>query len=62
MSACMMLRDPNLGMNDKADQIEAAMFKTIKEGHFVTGDIIKEDGIRGTGTTGSYTDAIIANL
>jgi isocitrate dehydrogenase (NAD+) len=62
MSACMMLRDKNIGMNDKADQIEAAMFKTIKEGHFVTGDIIKEDGTRGTGTTGSYTDAIIANL
>jgi isocitrate dehydrogenase (NAD+) len=62
MSACMMLRDKNLGMNDKADQIEAAMFKTIKEGHFVTGDIIKENGERGTGTTGSYTDAIIANL
>jgi isocitrate dehydrogenase (NAD+) len=62
MSACMMLRDKNLGMNDKADQIEAAMFKTIKEGHFLTGDIIRENGTRGTGTTGSYTDAIIANL
>jgi len=62
LSACMMLRDKNIFDNENADRIEAAIFKTIKEGHFVTGDIIKENGERGTGTTGSYTDAIIANL
>lgn len=62
LSACMMLRDNNIQDFENADRIEAAIFKTIKEGHFVTGDIIKKDGTRGTGTTGSYTDAIIANL
>lgn len=62
LSATMMLRDKNIGDHENADRIEAAIFKTIKEGHFVTGDIIKEDGIRGVGTTDSYTDAIIANL
>ena len=58
----MMLRDKNIGDDANADRIEAAMFKTIKEGYFVTGDIIKKDGSRGTGTTGSFTDAIISNL
>lgn len=62
LSATMMLRSRHIDDFKNADRIEAAIFKTIKEGHFVTGDIIKEDGTRGTGTTGSYTDAIIANL
>ena len=62
LSATMMLRDKNIGDDANADRIEAAMFKTIKEGYFVTGDIIKKDGSRGTGTTGSFTDAIISNL
>ncbi len=62
LSACMMLRDKNIEDYKNADRIEAAILKTIKDGEFVTGDIIKEDGTRGTGTTGSYTNAIISNL
>jgi isocitrate dehydrogenase (NAD+) len=62
LSACMMLRDKSIGDIENADRIEASIFKTIKEGCFVTGDIVKEDGTRGTGTTDSYTDAIIKNL
>jgi isocitrate dehydrogenase (NAD+) len=62
LSACMMLRDHNLGMHEYADRIEDAIFKTLKKGDFVTGDIIKEDGTRGTAGTGAYTDAIIENI
>jgi isocitrate dehydrogenase (NAD+) len=56
LSACMMLRDRHINDLENADRIEAAIFKTIKEGEFVTGDL------GGTASTGAYTDAIIANL
>ena len=49
-------------MDEYADRIEDATFKALKEGTFVTGDIIKEDGTRGTAGTSAYTDAIIENI
>ncbi len=56
LSACMMLRDKNIQDFDNADRIEAAIFKTIKEGKYVTGDL---GGFAGTQ---EFTDAIISNL
>jgi len=56
LSACMMLRDNNISDFDNADRIEAAIFKTIKEGKHVTGDL---GGFAGTQ---EFTDAIISNL
>jgi isocitrate dehydrogenase (NAD+) len=61
LSATMMLRDKNIGDFDNADRIESAIFKAFKEGN-VTGDIIREDGSRGTLGTAEFTDAIIKNL
>lgn len=61
LSATMMLRDKNIGDDANADRIEAAIFKTIKEGS-VTGDMIREDGTRGSLGTSEFTDAIISNL
>jgi isocitrate dehydrogenase (NAD+) len=56
LSACMMLRDKNLGMNEDADKIEAAIKKTLKEGKHVTGDLGGKAG------TKEFTDAVIANV
>ncbi len=61
LSACMMLRDENIDQPKHAYRIEQAIFKTIREGN-VTGDIIREDGSRGTLGTAEFTDAIIKNL
>jgi len=54
LSAVMMLRDMNL--KEQADKIEAACFKTIKEGKSLTGDL------GGKAKCSEYTDALIKNL
>ena len=56
LSATMMLRSKYIEDFDNADRIEAAIFKTIKEGEHVTGDL---GGFAGTN---EFTDAIISNL
>lgn len=56
LSACMMLRDKNIGYNDDADRIEDAIFKTIKEGKSLTFDLGGKAG------TTEFTNAIIANI
>jgi len=56
LSACMMLRDNNIGDNENADRIEAAIKKTLREGRCVTGDL------GGSAGTKEFTDAIIANI
>lgn len=61
LSATMMLRSKYIDDEKNADRIEAAIFKAFKEGN-VTGDIIREDGTRGTLGTAEFTDAIIKNL
>lgn len=53
-SACMML--DYLGENVTADRIRAAVDKALKDSSVITPDI------HGTGTTASYTQAIIKNL
>ena len=55
LSACMMLR--HLEMTQLADQIESAVFRTIKRGRpYITGDL------GGTASCSAYTAAIIAEL
>lgn len=61
LSATMMLRSRYIYDKKNADRIEAAIFKAFKEGN-VTGDIIREDGTRGTLGTAEFTEAIIKNL
>jgi isocitrate dehydrogenase (NAD+) len=56
LSAVMMLRDPNIKDYENADKIENAIFKTIKEGKHLTGDL------GGSANTEQYTNAIISNL
>jgi isocitrate dehydrogenase (NAD+) len=59
LSACMMLKDDyyfDEDLSEYGNKIEAAVLKTIEEGHFVTGDL------GGSASTGAFTDAIIANL
>lgn len=56
LSAVMMLRDPNIKDYDNAKRIEDAIFKTIKEARFTTGDL------GGKSSTSEFTDAVIANL
>lgn len=56
LSATMMLRDERIGDIENANRIESAIFKTIKEGKFVTGDL------GGTSGTDDFTNAIISNL
>jgi isocitrate dehydrogenase (NAD+) len=62
LSACMMLKDSWGGeLSEYGENIEAAIFKAFKEGN-VTGDIIREDGTRGTLGTDEFADAVIANI
>ena len=61
LSATMMLRSRYIDDKKNADRIETAIFKAFKEGN-VTGDIIREDGTRGTLGTAEFTEAIIKNL
>jgi len=56
LSATMMLRSKYIEDFDNANRIEAAIFKTIKEGKHVTGDL------GGSAGTQEFTDAIISNL
>ena len=56
LSACMMLRDKNIGMNEDADKIEAAIKRTLKEGRHITGDLGGKAG------TKEFTDAVITNI
>jgi len=56
LSACMMLRDKNIGDLESADRIEAAIKKTLKEGRHVTGDLGGKAG------TKEFTDAVITNI
>ncbi|HEV2146250.1 MAG TPA: isocitrate/isopropylmalate family dehydrogenase [Longimicrobiaceae bacterium] len=54
LAAIMMLR--HLGMTDQADRIQAALEATVREGDSTTPDL------GGTGSTDSFTDAIIRRL
>lgn len=56
LSATMMLRSRYINDSANADRIEAAIFKTIKEGKHVTGDL------GGRASTTEFTDEIIRNL
>lgn len=56
LSSVMMLRDKNIKDFNNANRIESAIFKTIKEGEFLTGDL------GGSSSTQDFTDAIIKNL
>jgi len=56
LSACMMLRDKNVGDLDAAYRIEAAIKMTLREGKVVTGDL------GGSASTMEYTDEVIKNL
>lgn len=56
LSAVMMLKDPNIADEANAKRIEDAIFKTIKEAKYTTGDL------GGSASTSQFTDAIIANL
>lgn len=56
LSACMMLRDKNIGDHENADRIDAAIKLTLKEGKVVTGDL------GGSAGTKEFTDAVITNL
>ena len=46
----------HMGLKDQADKINKAVFKTIAEGKFLTGDL------GGKATTTDFTQAIIGNL
>lgn len=61
LSATMMLRSKYIDDKKNANRIENAIFKTFREGN-VTGDIIREDGTRGTLGTAEFTEEIIKNL
>jgi isocitrate dehydrogenase (NAD+) len=54
LSSIMMLR--HMGLNDKAEQIEKAIFATLAEGKYLTGDL------GGRAKTHEYAAAIIAHL
>jgi isocitrate dehydrogenase (NAD+) len=54
LSACMML--DHMCLNDYSSNIKQAVFKTLREGQNLTGDL------GGKGTTTSYMDTIIKNL
>lgn len=54
LSAVTMLR--HLGLQEKADQIQNAILKTIEEGKYRTGDL------GGTSTTTEYTNAVCDHL
>ena len=54
LSSIMMLR--HMTLNDHADRIESAIFKTLAQGKALTGDL------GGKAKTGEYADAIMKNL
>lgn len=54
LSGVMMLR--HMGLQEHANRIEGAVFKTIREGKVITGDL------KGTATCSEYTHEIISNL
>lgn len=54
LSGVMMLR--HLGMDDAAERIRLAVEETIREGDSLTPDL------GGSGTTASYTDAVVRRL
>lgn len=54
LSSIMMLR--HMSLNDEADRVEKAIFKTLADGKALTGDL------GGKAKTGEYAQAIIDNL
>jgi isocitrate dehydrogenase (NAD+) len=54
LSSIMMLQ--HMGLNEHADRIQSAIFKTIAEGKHITGDL------GGKGSTSEYADAVMRAL
>ncbi|KAK3698946.1 NAD-dependent isocitrate dehydrogenase [Vermiconidia calcicola] len=54
LSSIMMLQ--HMGLNEHADKIQSAIFKTLAEGKTITGDL------GGKAKTGEYAEAVIKNL
>ncbi|KAK0851069.1 NAD-dependent isocitrate dehydrogenase [Friedmanniomyces endolithicus] len=54
LSSIMMLQ--HMGLTQHADQIQAAIFKTLAEGKTITGDL------GGKAKTAEYAEAVIKNL